>query len=491
MSIKPMNLLSLINAKEDLSEGTFEDYLTKMGVNIKLSEVDDISSLVENIKSTTEKRKIFNEFYVGFTINQIGKEFDLIRLGSNYTVNIELKKKNTGDKIHKQLLKNRYYLNALEKEVFNFTYVVEEEVLYFLEKESSLIEVEFDKLIVLLSKQDILEVDNINNLFDPSNYLVSPFNSTERFMANEYFLTTHQDSVKDELMAISSKSENKLFSIEGAAGTGKTLLIYDMAKKYTEEGKKVALIHCGRLNNGHSRLINNYSWNIVPIKHYKSVLAEEYDLIIIDEVQRIYKRQLEDIIENVKGNQTTCIFSYDPKQCLHADEIRNNIPGKLESVVNKTFKLTEKIRTNTEITAFIKNLFDLSKQNPQQTYSNIDIQYFSDIENAKGYIHSLKLNGWTAINYTLSSYKRTSLDNIFVNADENAHSVIGQEYDNVIAIIGNSFSYNDEGKLIGDWRSYYHPTKMLFQILTRTRKKLNLVIVNNETLLKKCMEITG
>lgn len=36
--------------------------------------------------------------------------------------------------------------------------------------------------------------------FIPSNYLVSPFNSTNRFINNEYFLTSAQQRIKDEII---------------------------------------------------------------------------------------------------------------------------------------------------------------------------------------------------------------------------------------------------------------------------------------------------
>ena len=32
-------------------------------------------------------------------------------------------------------------------------------------------------------------------MFNPSNYLVSPFNSTEKFIAGKYFLTVQQESI--------------------------------------------------------------------------------------------------------------------------------------------------------------------------------------------------------------------------------------------------------------------------------------------------------
>jgi hypothetical protein len=385
------------------------------------------------------------------------------------------------------ILKN--YLNSLGKKVYNFSYVVDENTLYFLKGNDQISEVDIEFLIDKLLEQDVLEFEDLQKLFDPTNYLVSPFNSTERFINGEYFLTNHQESIKNELIKRNTNDNENLFSIQGAAGTGKTLLVYDLAKEYLNNNKKVAIIHCGILNEGHSRLINNYSWDIMPAKHYKRTIEGYYDLIIIDECQRIYKNQLTNIVEHIINSNSTCIFSYDPNQCLHRDEIIRNIPGYLDTTVHRKFKLTEKIRTNSELTSFIKNLFDLSKANPQQEYSNIEIQYFSDIQSAKGYIRSLRERDWISIDYTVSNFTWSSLDDIRINSGKNAHTVIGQEYDNVLVVIGNSFSYNDKGQLIGDRTSYYHPTKMLFQILTRTRKKLCLVIVNNEELLKKCIEI--
>jgi anti-anti-sigma regulatory factor len=37
----------------------------------------------------------------------------------------------------------------------------------------------------------------------------------------------------------------------------------------------------------------------------------------------------------------------------------------------------------------------------------------------------------------------------------------------------------------------YMPHKMLFQAITRARKKLKLIIVNNPEILERCMEILG
>ena len=91
----------------------------------------------------------------------------------------------------------------------------------------------------------------IDELFNPSDYLVSPFNTTRKFLNNEYFLTHQQEELKTKVIESLNSSEiAKFISITGGAGTGKTLLIYDIAKQLKEKGKKALIIHCGYLNDG-------------------------------------------------------------------------------------------------------------------------------------------------------------------------------------------------------------------------------------------------
>ena len=51
-----------------------------------------------------------------------------------------------------------------------------------------------------------------------------------------------------------------------------------------------------------------------------------------------------------------------------------------------------------------------------------------------------------------------------------------------------SFKYNSQGDLIAD-NTYYSQRQMLYQIITRTRKKLHIVIIDNEVMLDRCIDI--
>ena len=48
-------------------------------------------------------------------------------------------------------------------------------------------EIDFHELCDDLSSQKIMYLNHIDEVFEPSNYLISPFNSTDRFINEEYF----------------------------------------------------------------------------------------------------------------------------------------------------------------------------------------------------------------------------------------------------------------------------------------------------------------
>lgn len=489
--MKPINLYSLVDAKKTLPSELFNSYSDNFQINIKESEVDDLAILINEFQDIAIEFDILEGFYVGYTINQISKEFDLLRFGEEFVINIELKSKSNESKIKKQLQANKYYLSFLNTEVYHYTYVVENEKLFYLGDNGELAETKISSLASLLEKQTLDNIEDIDMKFDPTSYLVSPFNSPDAFMKGAYFLTDHQVNIKKEIIEIESDKGTSFVTIQGSAGTGKTLLIYDLAKEYINRSRKVLIFHCGSLNEGHDKLRTDYSWRISPIKSLSNYDLKEYNLVIVDEAHRIYSNQLEELLDNAKAANTICVFSYDFKQCLANWEVKRNVPGFLEEKVsNMHFQLTTKIRTNQEISSFIKNLFKLSSINPNQKYSNINIQYFSRLSGAKEYMALLKRKGWKIINYTPTMYGNNPYDRYHDIQAESAHNVIGQEFDNVVAVIDQYFYYNQEGILsIRDWEPYYDPVKMLFQIVTRTRKKLTLIIIKNEEVLSECLKI--
>jgi hypothetical protein len=490
--MKEANLISVLSAFKNLSKDSFEAYLAYHLINVKNSELKDLQVLVDNLKLLSKNIALFDKYFIGYSIPQIGKEFDLLRIDKETVVNIELKRKSTEDKILAQLLRNKYYLSFLKKETHSYTYVAEGNRLYILDPRNTLEEVNLRHLLGVLVSQDVKKIQDIDSYFNPSNYLVSPFNSTQEFMKGKYFLTTQQEEIKNEILKQLGLPTHSIISIKGNAGTGKTLLTYDIAKEVLQK-KETLVIHCGYLNGGQIQLKDDYGWNIIPAKGIMSQDLSMYHLIVVDEAQRIYPDQLDHLIREVKKFSNNIIFSYDGQQTLRKWEINNNVAEKIERDVTITsFELTNKIRTNKEVASFIQCLFSKKRSLERYKYDHIELNYFDNYVEAKDFLEQLRLEDWKIINYTPSN--KTTLPyekhNLFDEPD-NAHTVIGQEFNNVVAVIDEHFYYKSGYLSTRNYKvdPYYHPTKMLLQIVSRTRIKLGVVIINNQEILDRCLEI--
>ncbi len=488
--MKHINILSLVQAYSSLDKAIYTKYLNHYGIDIKDEEVQDLESLIDILCAQTSNRNIFNEFFVGYKIPQIGKEFDLLRFGKKYVINLELKSTSTQEKIKKQLIRNKYYLSYLGDRLYNLTFVSSTEKLYFLNNDNDLEEVDFLFLENLLSKQKIKHIENADELFNPSDYLVSPFNSTKKFLQNKYFLTNQQENIERKIMqSLNGGNKCTFISVTGSAGTGKTLLIYDIVKKLRKDNKKPLMIHCGYLNDGQKEL-NAHGWEIIPIKNSKYTDLSNYDVVIIDEAQRIYPEQLEKIVEKIKLINGHCIFSYDKLQTLAKWEEQRDIDTKINNIDDIIkYKLSEKIRTNKEIATFIKSLFNKKRNFNLTNEGNIELNYFKSLDDAKDYIATLDALKWEVLRFTPSQYNKEHHEKYSDDSKKSSHNIIGQEFDGVSVMMDKYFSYDENGELIYKGKAYYHPVKMLFQNITRTRKKLNLVIINNDEILGRCASI--
>ena len=296
-------------------------------------------------------------FFIGYSIPQIGKEFDLLRFGKDFLINIEIKSEITiarkEQKVLEQMQKNYYYLKSLGKEMRIFSYVENDAFYEFNIEKNSLDKIEAKVVASCLKTKDILDTIDLDKEFSPSNYLISPFNSTSAFMKGEYFLTNAQQEVKEEIINDLLSNEFMFFCISANAGTGKTLLMYDIAKEMTKHGKKNLVIHCGNLNEGHLRIINEYKWDIKSVKEIsrnkENINVSEADTIFVDESQRISEPQINALIQAAIDKQVPIVFSFDTKQYLKNNEtldVSEYLQKNYSNVKVAVKKLTNKIRTN-------------------------------------------------------------------------------------------------------------------------------------------------
>ena len=452
-----------------------------LSTTMREHEIDTLRSFCLQLRSSGVTAGMVNDFSVGFRIPQISKEFDLLRICDDTVINIELKSKYS-DKALGQLKKNNYYLKVLGKEVLCFTYCQDLNTLYKLNSKSDLEEATMSELRLALAKQRQIFRKDLSELFDPIVYLVSPFNTTDKFLNGEYFLTSHQEKIAGEVVTVCDKGTSSIASIRGTAGTGKSLLVYHIAKELMQAAQSVAIIHVGQLNSGHHTLLQ-HKWNIFPIKdlQWGLEISQNIRTLLVDEAQRLDKRQLASIIDFGKSSTTNIVFGHDRIQTLCKREEEDGISDQIDSISGYKYTLTDKIRTNKEISDFLRIITGEKKAAIKKTY-NTSIVCFGDINDAKEYIYSRNAEGWTYISHTPSQYNPNKWDKLLdIGERGTAHEVIGQEFDKVIAVIDDTFFY-DEAGVLGSTNLSGNPYlrgKMFLQAVTRTRKQLELVIVGN------------
>ena len=490
--MKPINIYKLSRTNIDFFD-TYEKHLSKRSEikKTKLHEINSLYKLVDTLLYNGIDADGVNNFYFQYEIPQIGKEFDLLRISNDLVINIELKSRDVGvERIQKQLKQNKSYLSHLSRKIDLFTYVSSTKKFYFLEPNGSLSTIDGKKVVDIIHHQKDCFDEDINKLFKVSDFLVSPFNTCNKFVNREYFLTPQQEENKKQIIEALENDSYDFFGMTGGPGTGKTLALYDIAYQLSQKCK-VCVIHCGMLCSGHvelARLLRNI--DIFSARDFKMIDFSRYKYILVDESHRFYTSQFKELVNKAIEYGIKCFFAYDQKQVLSRTEVRRNIVAEIQALDGFCeFSLSNKIRTNKEVASFIRRLLNIYHTDVQPLYPSVSVVYANNTEEAKYFIKELEDEGYVFINYTKSRYYKGSFDDYY--SYNNTHEVIGQEFDNVLMIIDDTFYYSDSGKLMA--KEHPNPdylySKLLFQGLTRVREKLAIIVIANEDVFEKILNI--
>lgn len=422
-------------------------------------EITAINNLLSFIKLDSS---YYDDFLYSYSLPQLSKEFDLMCITDRYVLNIELKSINTGDKIYRQLKQNAYFLKMLNKKILEYCYVDEDKMVYKYSN-GELIEASFEEIQMFLSlNKEHIQID-LDHIYDVGSVLISPLKDPLRFIEDNYILTENQESTKRNILCELS-GNNHYVAVTGNAGTGKTLLLYDLAKELALTSK-VLIISCGDVWNEHkilAKLVKNLE--IEAIKNINYDTMEMPDYILVDETHRIRGGELEKLEKYVGANKLKCVFSFDERQAAKKESVKLIMDEINRLSRGNIYKLTHRIRANKDISAFINNLLDLTKRSKERMdYSNIKIIYEDSDMNALEKIKEYELKGYKYITYK--------------------YMVYDQEFDYVVMKIGDEFYY--EGNKLKSYdkkNSIYSYVQLLYQGMNRVRRGLLLVVTNKEVL---------
>lgn len=506
--MQSVNLLSFLEAWRSLSPESFAQFAKMYGIVVKTEdqksgnelrchELRSMATMVDCLLQYVPKERIIallDTFYLGYIIPHIGCEMDLLKIGDGRVLNIEVKSKTDEDRIREQLSRHAFYLRHLSSSPDLVSFDARYSRFFYWNHQNEDIEpLAVEKLVQILETYlNVVPKKNIEMLFHPSRYMVSPFNRSSEFVEGRYFLTQRQQEIKRAIQHQIEQARNLFYSVSGGPGTGKSLLLYDIAREFKESGKEVLIVHCGNLNSGHEAL-KELGWKVISAKKLPELLSHNRKpyAFFIDEAQRFKEEQFEELCAFAQRNTVPCIFFHDGRQKISALELLSRVDGKIEQMTPacSRFSLSKNIRSNDGIMCFIEALLSERKRMVSDGTDSITVEYYEKTEDVKARLVSLKKNGYAVINYTPSHYTIYSYQAYNVPESPVVHDIIGQEFEKVVVVIDDKFRYSEQGVLEcvkDNNRQVYLQDGMMYQIATRAISHLQVLVLNNNDILLRC-----
>ncbi len=487
---KPINIYLQSRISEESAFNIIKSHSSNKNEKskIKKHEILSLSRFVDGLIKHDVAISMMDGFFYGYEILQIGKEFDLLKLSTTQCLNIEFKSQQVSEKqILNQLVRNHYYLKHLGKDILSYTIITDTLTCYKLCDNLQLQKVDFIELASIIKTFSFDQTVEIDKLFKARNFLVSPLVNPQKFINGEYFLTQAQEQVKKKILSsIINKKAARYYSIVGHSGTGKTLLLYDLARSLAKK-INVVILHCSRGGNDQKDLhnkINNLKIFDVNIIDERIEEIENAQIVLVDEAQRVSLKQFDALCKVVETKNSIALFSLDPVQVLSKAEIANDILSRINALNPvETCVLSDRIRMNKELFSFTTAIMDLKKKaRGKISFGAVSLCYANDIVEAKQIVEYFKDKNYAFINYS-NLYKNSSAYDV--------HQVIGQDFDKVVMLMDNSFYYDENGKMQAsqNLNSEYIYTQLFYQGITRAKEKLALVVVDNKDLFDKISQI--
>lgn len=416
-------------------------------------ELESMKALVRKLEVHMQDVHALRFFY-SFQVPRLGKEFDLLQIKDDQIVNIELKSGKVSDEaVRKQLLQNRYYLSVQGKFIQSYTYISSQERLVRLNNHDHIVEADWDQLCLALQRQSKDYEGDIEDLFQTEMYLFSPLTEPERFLNKEYFLTSQQKDIERRILDKIRKVKSGYFWFSGLPGTGKTLLLYDIAMKLSVH-QKVCMIHCGETGKEwkilHDRLLritflsDSQIEECPDLKEYSAILVDEAHLLSVEELHRILEL----------SERHPVIFSSDDEDMISDEEMDRTMIREIKHLPDiQSFHLTNRIRTNAELSSFIQNMMHLPEKRTVRYYPHIQVVYAND--------------------------------------DEEAGILLKGYQDQLVFIIDERYYYDEKGYLREQRQKHQKPTavRTLFHRLNEAREEFAIIVKRNEAVYEVLLDL--
>ena len=451
-------------------------------------ELDSMRALVKQLELHMQKVSALRFFY-SFQIPRLGKEFDLIQIKDEHIVNIELKSGAVSDEmIKKQLIQNRYYLSVLTRPIYSYTYISSENRLVRLTNHDHIVEADWESLCDILSRDSRDYQGDIEELFRAEYYLISPLTDPVKFLNKEYFLTSQQRDIRRQILRKIRAEHSGYFLFTGLPGTGKTLLLYDIAMELSDR-RKVCMIHCSEAGKKweilHERLHRiDFLSDSRLLDDGKGIFAE-YSAVLVDEAHLLSVEKLRFILR-CAGDRPV-IFSSDSEDMISPYELDRGNLHVIEGLPGiQIFRLTNRIRTNAELSSFIQNIMHIPAGRRLKEYPHIEVVYANDDGEAANLLDDYRARGYWYKADGGNSYGSRGMDgngNTEDNPNEDDRSAEPSGgVDSLVVVMDDHYYYDEEGYLrsleVKDRANVFN-VRSLFHYLNQAKEILAIVVKGN------------
>ena len=445
-------------------------------------ELNSMRALVKQLELHMQKVSALRFFY-SFQIPRLGKEFDLIQIKDEHIVNIELKSGAVSDEmIKKQLIQNRYYLSVLTRPIYSYTYISSENRLVRLTNHDHIVEADWESLCDILSRDSRDYQGDIEELFRAEYYLISPLTDPVKFLNKEYFLTSQQRDIRRQILRKIRAEHSGYFLFTGLPGTGKTLLLYDIAMGLSDR-RKVCMIHCSeagkrweilheRLHRidflSDSRLLEDGERDREVLKAGMKDIFAEYSAVLVDEAHLLSVEKLRFILR-CAGDRPV-IFSSDSEDMISPYELDRGNLHVIEGLPGiQIFRLTNRIRTNAELSSFIQNIMHIPAGRRLKEYPHIEVVYANDDGEAANLLEDYRARGY---------WYKVGDGNSYGNRNAEPSGGV----DSLVVVMDDHYYYDEEGylrSLEAKDRANVFNVRSLFHYLNQAKEILAIVVKGN------------
>ncbi|MBR1771261.1 MAG: ATP-binding protein [Lachnospiraceae bacterium] len=485
--MRPINIYALTRVADPMDLERLERQMSgrRQYLKIKEWEIAGLRDFCGRLATVLPGAEALR-FYYSFVMPKLGKEFDLLRVNDDCVVNVELKSGDVSDEvIRRQLVQNRYYLATLGKNMYSYTYVNGTDRLVRLSNSGRLVEAAWEELAQVLARQQNCYDGAIEELFKEDRYLISPLTDPGRFLRQEYFLTSQQRDIKKHILgSIAGTARGDACSVQGFTGlpgTGKTLLLYDIAMQLSR-WDKVCVFHFG----SHEKELEQLDERLKRIDFFycETQGAREgtgvpqvqtvYSAILVDEGHRLDGEALKHILTYAQEWRAPLIFSYDCEDAISPMERQLAGAELIEALSGYVrYHLTNRIRMNSELSAFIGCMMYRKSGNHRQEYPSVSLVYANDAAEEARLLQLFEGDGFVHI--------------------QDAAMAACKEYDRVVMCVDERFYYDERGFLRhteAEAAPYAESgVRNLFHGLSRAKLQVAVIVRNNPDLLDALLAI--